>query len=145
MKKIFLILIFSVLALSCSSEDSNPAVVTTNYQGTFKAVSFEYRGKTISVSDCQGNSKIIINEDKSGVYESYEYNSTIGSCAATESLTGTWQVTNNKLVLSKNHQLVKSLDLESISSTEIKVIDNSHNVDALPGNDEAVLSFVKIQ
>ncbi|ASK30625.1 hypothetical protein CEY12_11105 [Chryseobacterium sp. T16E-39] len=145
----FLISFFLLVTIiSCSSDnDNNNVVENVNVNGNWKPYKYEFRGKTYMVNDCELKGQLLINGDFSGVYERYGL-STSETCTKFDSFVGKWTFDNlySTLTLTYNEGgTVKTLkkEIDSFSSTELRIYDNSKNLDTVPGNDEAVLIFIK--
>lgn len=134
--------------ISCSNEDNNNVVEEKiNITGSWKPYKYEFRGKTIMVSNCQQQGLIQINTDLSGVYERYDV-STTGNCNKFDSFVGNWSYDNlySSLTITYTEaNVVKTMkkDIDAYSMTELRMYDNSQNLDNVPGNDEAILVFRK--
>lgn len=143
-------ILFLMGIVSCSNDDNDNMSVDNNVaiNGTWKPYKYEFRGKTIMVSDCELQGLININTDFSGAYERYEISPTSGNCNKADSFTGKWSFDKlyNTLTLTYTESGVdKTLkkSVQSYSATELKISDNSKNLDTTPGNDEAILVFIK--
>lgn len=139
---------FLMCIISCSNDDDNNNIVdNVSINGNWKPYKYEFRGKTYMVNDCGLKGQLLINADFTGVYERYDL-STSGNCTKFDSFAGKWGYDNlySTLTLTYNEGgAVKTLkkEVESFSITELRVYDNSKNLDNVPGNDEAVLIFIK--
>jgi len=147
----FLIGLIAIMGVvSCSSDDdrSNSRAEEVNINGTWKPSRYEFKGKSYPVSTCEKKGQILINTDFSGVYERYEAGAGSGECIKPESYSGKWAYDKmyGKLTLAYTEaEVSKNLQktVEDFSATELKIADNSKNIDGIPGNDEAVLVFRK--
>ena len=146
--KVFVGILFFVSIISCSSDnDSNNVDTYISINGNWKAYKYEFRGKTIALNDCEQKSAIVINPDFAGSYERYE-TSTSGSCTNPDSFIGKWNYDNlySSLTITYNEGgVTKTLkkEVQSFSETELRISDNSKNLDNVPGNDQATLVFRK--
>ncbi|MDR6921902.1 MULTISPECIES: lipocalin family protein [Chryseobacterium] len=134
--------------ISCSSDSDNSVVdevVTVN--GTWRPYKYEFRGKNIMLNDCEDKGLIVINNDFSGVYDRYESSATTDDCTLVDSFTGKWTYDKLYNVLTLEYTDEEGLDktmrkeIKTYSTTELRIRDNSKNLDNQPGNDEAVLVF----
>ncbi|PIF47433.1 lipocalin-like protein [Chryseobacterium sp. 52] len=147
--RFFIGIFLLVWTVSCSNED-NDNVVTENISinGSWKPYKYEFRGKTILLSDCERKGQILINADFSGAYDRYETDAVNGNCIKPDSFTGQWVFDKMYSILNLTYteggvsKTVKK-EIDSFSSTELRIHDNSKNLDNVPGNDEAVLIFIK--
>ncbi|MDQ0592812.1 hypothetical protein QFZ37_001181 [Chryseobacterium ginsenosidimutans] len=144
--------LFIVIAIvaSCSNDDNREDTViqTPDINGVWKPARYEYKGKTYTVSDCEKKGQILVNTNFSGVYERYGISSSGTDCNLYDSFSGNWSYDNMSKVLTLNYienGVAKTLkkQIEDFSSTELKITDNSKNLDNIPGNDEASLIFTK--
>lgn len=144
MKKGFVFSLFIFFFLSSCNRDESPKTTpnTMNYVGVWKPSHYELKGKTYSLTDCQKKGVINIQTTMAGSYESYE---TISSnCSNVESFAGTWQTSSSELKLNYSEAGVthtKILNVNTLSTSQLKVDDNTHNIDGIPGNDEAVIVY----
>ncbi|WP_347219787.1 lipocalin family protein [Chryseobacterium sp.] len=133
--------------VSCSSDDDNtPVMNNTNIAGSWKPSNYEFRGKTIALNDCEGKGQLVINADYSGNYGRYEKAG--DNCNLIDSYSGKWSYDKlyNVLVLTYeegNETKTLKKDVESYSETELRIWDESKNLDSSPGNDKAILIFRK--
>ena len=133
---------------SCSSDDDRAVVnENVNINGTWKPYKYEFKGKDIMLNDCEKKGTIFINPDFSGSYERYDVASS-GNCNLFDSFGGKWTFDKMYQTLTLTYTesgVSKTLkkEIDSYSSTELRINDSSKNLDATPGNDEAVLVFRK--
>lgn len=147
----FLIGLIAIMGIiSCSSDDnrSNSITEEVGINGTWKPSRYEFKGKSYPVSTCEKNGQILINTDFSGVYERYEAGAGSGECIKPESYSGKWAYDKmyGKLTLTYTEAGVSKIlqkTVEDFSATELKIADGSKNVDGIPGNDDAVLVYIK--
>ncbi|MGH1519561.1 lipocalin family protein [Chryseobacterium sp. JK1] len=135
--------------VSCSNDDDNNNVVTNEVgiNGTWKPFKYEFRGKNIALNDCEDKGVIMINADFSGAYDRYE-SGTSGNCNLSDSFVGKWtydSLYNTLTITYLDGGVTKTMkkEVQSYSSTELRIRDNSKNLDNSPGNDEATLVFRK--
>lgn len=146
--RFFIGILLLVGIVSCSSDNDNNVVEENiSIDGSWKPYKYEFRGKTIMVGDCQQQGLIQINPDLSGVYERYD-TSTSGGCNKFDSFVGKWKYDKlyNTLTITyieSDTQKTMIKNVESYSATELRIHDNSQNLDNVPGNDEAILVFRK--
>lgn len=145
--RLFIGIIMLMCFASCSSDNANVIEENVSITGNWKPYKYEFRGKNIMLDDCQKKGQILINGDFSGVYERYGL-STTGDCHKLDSFVGKWSYDKlyNILTLTyaesgENKTMKKEVD--SYSTTELRIHDNSQNLDNVPGNDEAILVFRK--
>lgn len=135
--------------VSCSSDDNNNVVEENiSINGSWKPYKYEFRGKTIMVGDCQQQGQISINADLSGVYERYDISESSGGCNKFDSFVGKWnydKLYNTLTITYTEADIVKTLkkQVESYSTTELRISDSSKNLDNAPGNDTATLVYRK--
>ena len=147
----FLIGLIAIMGIvSCSSDDdrSNSKTEEVSVNGTWKPSRYEFKGKSYPVSTCEKKGQILINTDFSGVYERYETGAGAGECIKPESYSGKWAYDRmyGKLTLTYTEAGVSKTSqktVEDFSATELKIVDGSKNVDGIPGNDDAVLVYIK--
>lgn len=135
--------------VSCSNDDDRGTTVieTPNINGVWKPARYESKGKTYPLNDCERKGQLLVNNDLSGVYERYDTPSS-GSCNLLDSFSGKWEYDNMNKILTLTYNEsgnIKTLkkEVEDFSTTELRILDNTKNLDGLPGNDEASLVFVK--
>lgn len=133
---------------SCSSDDANVIVQEVQINGNWTPYKYEFRGKDVQLNDCERKGQLVINADFSGVYERYAIVEPTGNCNKVESYPGKWSYDKMNHILTLTYTeagttktLVKEVD--TFSETELKISDNSKNLDSVPGNDEGVLVFRK--
>lgn len=142
-----LIAIISIVSCSNDDERGTTVIETPNINGVWKPARYEFKGKIYPLNDCEKKGQLLVNNDLSGVYERYDTPSA-GSCNLLDSFSGKWEYDNmNKiltLIYSENGN-TKTLkkEVEDFSTTELRIFDNTKNLDGLSGNDEASLVFVK--
>lgn len=142
-----LIAIISIVSCSNDDERGTTVIETPNINGVWKPARYEFKGKIYPLNDCEKKGQLFVNNDLSGVYERYDTPSA-GSCNLLDSFSGKWEYDNmNKiltLIYSENGN-TKTLkkEVEDFSTTELRIFDNTKNLDGLSGNDEASLVFVK--
>lgn len=148
--KFLISLIVMMSIISCSSDDSreNTEIKTPDINGVWKPYQYEYKGKTYPVSTCQQKGQISVNTDFSGVYERYDVAPSSGECNMFDSFAGKWSYDNMSGTLTLTYTeagVVKTLkkDVDTFSDTELKISDNTRDLDNIPGNDDAVLVFIK--
>ncbi|MDR6463315.1 lipocalin family protein [Chryseobacterium sediminis] len=147
----FLIGLIAIMGIvSCSSDDdrSNSKTEEVSVNGTWKPSRYEFKGKNYPVSTCEKKGQILINTDFSGVYERYEAGAGAGECIKPESYSGKWAYDRmyGKLTLTYTEAGVSKTSqktVEDFSATELKITDGSKNVDGIPGNDDAVLVYIR--
>lgn len=147
----FLIGLIAIMGIvSCSSDDdrSNTRVDEVSINGTWKPSRYEFKGKSYPVSACEKKGQILVNTDFSGVYERYDTDAGTGNCVKPESYSGKWTYDRmyGKLTLTYTEAGVTKTSqktVEDFSSTELRIADNSKNVDGIGGNDDAVLVYIK--
>ncbi|MDR2237783.1 MAG: lipocalin family protein [Chryseobacterium sp.] len=143
----FFIAIFLIIGFaSCDDDKDNEAKL--DITGTWKPSKYEFKGKTILLNDCEKKGVIQINTDFSGAYERFISEAVTGNCLQPDSRTGDWSVDNVYSTLTfryKEEGTPKTLkkEIESVTNTELRVMDNSKNLDDIEGNDEAILVFTK--
>lgn len=135
--------------VSCSNDDDHHQAVANDVSinGTWKPFKYEFRGKNIVLNDCEDKGVIMINADFSGAYDRYE-SGVSGNCNLSDSFVGKWAFDSlyNTLTITYNDAgVTKTMkkQVQSYSDTELRINDNSKNLDNTPGNDEAVLVFGK--
>lgn len=135
--------------VSCSNDDDDHQAVANDVSinGTWKPFKYEFRGKNIVLNDCEDKGVIMINADFSGAYDRYE-SGVSGNCNLSDSFVGKWAFDSlyNTLTITYNDAgVTKTMkkQVQSYSDTELRINDNSKNLDNTPGNDEAVLVFGK--
>ncbi|QBJ86669.1 hypothetical protein DDI74_10525 [Chryseobacterium gleum] len=134
---------------SCSSDDDHAVVnENVNISGNWKPYKYEFRGKEVMLSDCEKKGVIFINPDFSGSYERYDVSSSSGSCNLFDSFGGKWVFDKMYQTLTLTYTesgVSKTMkkEVDSYSSTELRINDNSKNLDNMPGNDDAVLVYIK--
>ncbi|WP_313215048.1 hypothetical protein [Soonwooa sp.] len=148
MKKIFLSIAIAGLLGSCSSDREPSPSQPVNLNGTFKLSHYEFKSKNFNISGCDINDKIVVNTDKTGVYENSEFNDATQACYNSESLSGIWNLQSQEGLLVLKYlangvEQSKVFNLISVSDTEIRIESNSKNVDGIPGNDNAIAVWVK--
>lgn len=147
MKNIFytvLILFF----ISCRDEPNHQNTTALEdynkqIQGTWTPSYYEYKGKIYPVNDCQKSGRILVSSDMSGTYEVYDMN---GSCQNLNNYIGIWSYGTNGLSITYTENgvsKIKNLPFNTISDSELKLYDNSKNLDGLGGLDEAILVYIK--
>jgi len=141
--------IFLLMSIASCSSDDDRAVVNenVNINGTWKPYKYEFKGKDIMLNDCEKKGTIFINPDFSGSYERYDVASS-GNCNLFDSFGGKWTFDKMYQTLTLTYTesgVSKTLkkEIDSYSSTELRINDSSKNLDTTPGNDEAVLVFRK--
>jgi hypothetical protein len=147
----FLIGLIVIMGMvSCSSDDDRVSSVTEEMgiNGTWRPSRYEFKGKSYPVSTCEKKGQILINTDYSGVYERYEEGTGSGDCTKPESYSGKWAYDRmyGKLTITYTESGVSKTSqktVEDFSATELKIADGSKNVDGIPGNDDAVLVYIK--
>lgn len=148
--RIFVGIFLLICAVSCSNGDDDNVVAPepVNVSGNWKPVKYEFRGKTIPLSACEQKGHILINTDFSGSYDRYDTEAVTGNCVKPDSFAGQWvfdqlySTLNLKYVEGGVTKTVQK-EIESFSPTELRILDNSKNLDNVPGNDEATLIFIK--
>lgn len=146
--KFFIGIFLFMAAISCSGNDDNDnAVESVNINGKWKPYKYEFRGKSIMLDDCEKKGEISINPDFSGTYERYDI-STSGNCDNVDSFGGKWSYDNNNssLMMTYNEAgAIKTLKktVQSFTDVELRILDNSKDLDDIPGNDQATLVFAK--
>ncbi|MCP1301020.1 lipocalin family protein [Chryseobacterium sp. S0630] len=135
--------------VSCSNDDDDHQAVANDVSinGIWKPFKYEFRGKNIVLNDCEDKGVIMINADFSGAYDRYE-SGVSGNCNLSDSFVGKWAFDSlyNTLTITYNDAgVTKTMkkQVQSYSDTELRINDNSKNLDNTPGNDEAVLVFGK--
>ncbi|WET47379.1 lipocalin family protein [Chryseobacterium indologenes] len=133
---------------SCSSDEANVIVQEVQINGSWTPYKYEYRGKDVQLNDCDRKGQLVINADFSGVYERYAIVEPTGNCNKVESYPGKWSYDKMNHILTLTYTeagtsktLVKEVD--TFSETELRISDNSKNLDNVPGNDEGILVFRK--
>lgn len=144
MHKIIIVL-FAFIFIGCRSDDNKPQNTTVSIVGSWKPVRYEFHGKTYSVTDCQKKSELLVNSNMTGYYDSYYYTT---MCEHTASYTGSWHFDQNNEILSISYidngvTKTKTFTVSNVSSTELSLLDNSHDIDGIAGNDNAELVFKK--
>ncbi|WP_170872107.1 lipocalin family protein [Chryseobacterium sp. RU33C] len=134
-------------ATSCSSNTDDNTIIedSVNITGNWKPYKYEFRGKTILLNECEKKGQISINTDFSGVYENYNIVDS-GNCGLIESYTGKWSFENSNLTLTySDGGNVKTFKktVQSFDNFELRISDNSKDLDDTSGNDNAILVFVK--
>ncbi|WP_312322986.1 lipocalin family protein [Soonwooa sp.] len=148
MKKIILSIIMGSIIISCNNDREPSPSQPVNLKGTFKLSHYEFKSKNYNITGCDINDKIVINSDKTGVYEDSEYNDATQGCYVAENYAGTWNLQSQEGLLilkykSNGLDQTKSFDLIGISDTEIRLEISSKNIDGNPGNDNAVAVWTK--
>ncbi|WP_318846511.1 lipocalin family protein [Chryseobacterium sp. JV558] len=134
---------------SCSNDDDRAVVnEDVSINGSWKPYKYEFKGKDIMLTDCEKKGIIFINPDFSGSYERYDVSSSSGNCNLFDSFGGKWTFDKMYQTLTLTYTeagVTKTLkkEIDSYSNTELKINDNSKNLDNTPGNDEGVLVFRK--
>ncbi|PRB02008.1 hypothetical protein CQ046_13675 [Chryseobacterium sp. MYb7] len=146
--RLFIGILLLMSIASCSSDDDRTVVnENVSINGTWKPYKYEFKGKEIMLSDCEKKGIIFINPDFSGSYERYDASSS-GNCNLFDSFGGKWTFDKMYQTLTLTYTesgVSKTLkkEIDSYSSTELRINDSSKNLDTTPGNDEAVLVFRK--
>ncbi|CAA7197152.1 lipocalin family protein [Chryseobacterium potabilaquae] len=150
MKFLTNLIVAMILVSSCSNGDSREDTTfeIPNINGMWKPSRYEYKGKIYSLPDCEKNGQLLVNIDFSGVYEEFGKSSVDNNCNKFISFAGKWgyDAMNRMLTLSyKENGVTKTLtkEVEDFSDVELKIFDNSKDLDGIPGNDEASLIFTK--
>jgi len=145
--KYFIGIVFLMMAVGCTSDDDTPVTDdNVSINGTWRPYKYEFRGKNIMLNDCEDKGVLSINTDFSGFYDRYEKSETTGECIATDSYAGKWNYDKlySNLTLTYNesgeNKIIKK-QIQGFSDAELRIQDNSKNLDNVPGNDEAVLVF----
>lgn len=148
--KIFYIFVMMCLFLSCSNDENRGTTImeTPKINANWKPSNYEYKGKIYNLNDCDKKGQLLINTDFSGVYENFEKSSASSACITLESYSGKWSYDNLTRVLTLTYNEAgapKTLkkEIESFSDSELRIIDNTKNLDGIPGNDEALLIYIK--
>ncbi|ANF51285.1 hypothetical protein A0O34_12515 [Chryseobacterium glaciei] len=143
----YIIVIFLLLGMvSCSTDEPNVIVENTSINGNWKPYKYIFRGKDIMLNECESKGQLLINTDFSGVYERYGLSDS-GNCNTLDSFEGNWKYDNlNTLILTyiesgATKTLTKKVN--SYSDIELRINDNSKNLDNVPGNDEGILVYRK--
>lgn len=146
--RLFIGILLLMSIASCSSDDDRTVVnENVSINGAWKPYKYEFKGKEIMLSDCEKKGIIFINPDFSGSYERYDASSS-GNCNLFDSFGGKWTFDKMYQTLTLTYTesgVSKTLkkEIDSYSSTELRINDSSKNLDTTPGNDEAVLVFRK--
>lgn len=132
--------------ISCSSDNENSVEEVVTVNGTWRPYKYEFRGKNIMLNDCEDKGLIVINSDFSGAYDRYESSTTSDACTLVDSFSGKWSYDKLYNVLTLEYTdggVDKTIrkEIKTYSTTELRIRDNSKNLDNQPGNDEAVLVF----
>lgn len=150
MKPFISLLIFIVIVLSCSNDNSreNTVVTIPDINGVWKPSRYEFKGKTYPLNDCEKKGQILINANLSGVYERFVVSDSGPDCNLYDSFSGNWNYDNINKVLTLTYNengIAKTLkkQIEDFSSTELKITDSSKDLDNVAGNDEASLIYIK--
>ncbi|UKB83313.1 lipocalin family protein [Chryseobacterium sp. MEBOG06] len=147
--KFFIGILFLLSFASCSSDDNSDVFnEEIKINGSWKPYKYEFRGKDIMVNDCTRRGQLFINANFSGLYERYDMVESSGNCNKVDSFTGSWSFDKlySTLTLSYMEAGVSKImkkEIDSYSDTELRLYDNSQNLDNVPGNDEAILVFRK--
>lgn len=147
--RLFIGILLLLGVASCSSDDDrNVTVENQNVNGSWKPYKYEFRGKDVMLSDCERKGQLLINADFSGVYERYAVAESTGNCNKVESFPGKWNFDKLYSTLTLTYTeagISKTLkkEIDGFSDTELRILDNSKNLDSEPGNDEAILVFRK--
>lgn len=147
MKYFIGILLFMGIVSCSNDDDNNVAANEVSINGTWKPFKYEFRGKTITLNECEDKGVIMINADFSGAYDRYEAGVS-GNCNLSDSFVGKWaydKLYNTLAITYTEAGVTKTMkkEVQSYSDTELRIRDNSKNLDNIPGNDEAVLVFRK--
>ncbi|MDR6369564.1 hypothetical protein J2795_000199 [Chryseobacterium bernardetii] len=146
--KYFIGILLLMGVASCSNDDDNNVVTNdASINGTWRPFKYEFRGKNITLNDCEDKGVIMINADFSGAYDRYE-SSASGNCNLSDSFVGKWtydKLYNTLTITYTDAGVTKTMkkQVQSYSDSELRINDNSKNLDNTPGNDEAVLVFRK--
>lgn len=145
--KFFIGFFLFMVVTSCSSSNDDNSIIedSVNITGNWKPYKYEFRGKTILLNECEKKGQISINTDFSCVYERYNLANS-GNCGLTESYSGKWSFDNSSLTLTYSEAgTIKTLKrtVQSFDDFELRISDNSKDLDDTPGNDNAILVFVK--
>ncbi|RNA63418.1 hypothetical protein D1631_16580 [Chryseobacterium nematophagum] len=150
MKFLMNLIVVMMLVSSCSNDDSrqDTAFEIPNINGTWKPSRYEYKGKVYSLSECEKNGLLLVNTDFSGVYEKFGVSPIDNNCNKFISFAGKWSYDAMNRVLTLTYKEsgdTKTLtkEVEDFSDVELKILDNSKDLDGIPGNDEATLIFTK--
>lgn len=147
--RFFIGILLLVGVASCSSDDdANVINQEVQINGNWIPYKYEYRGKDVQLNDCDRKGQLAINADFSGVYERYAIVEPTGSCNKVESYPGKWSYDKMDHILTLTYTEAgtsKTLkkEVETFSETELRILDNSKNLDNVPGNDEGTLVFRK--
>ncbi|SEH27750.1 Lipocalin-like domain-containing protein [Chryseobacterium culicis] len=146
--KYFIGILLLMGIVSCSNDEDNKVVVNeVGINGTWKPFKYEFRGKNIALNDCEDKGVIMINADFSGAYDRYE-KGVSGNCNLSDSFVGKWtydSLYNTLTITYTDAGVTKTLkkEVQSFSDTELRINDNSKDLDNTPGNDQAILVFRK--
>ena len=146
--KYFIGILLLMGVASCSNDDDNNVVTNdASINGTWRPFKYEFRGKNITLNDCEDKGVIMINADFSGAYDRYE-SSASGNCNLSDSFVGKWtydKLYNTLTITYTDAGVTKTMkkQVQSYSDSELRINDNSKNLDNTPGNDEATLVFRK--
>ncbi|WP_294249396.1 lipocalin family protein [uncultured Chryseobacterium sp.] len=150
MKLLISFLLMAGMAISCSNSDEreNTVLPAPDLNGVWKPVRYEYKGKIYLLADCEKKGQISVNSNFSGVYERYGSTGSSSNCTLYDSFAGNWSYDKVTKILTLTYQengISKMLkkEVQDFSSVELKITDNSQNLDNVLGNDEASLVFTK--
>lgn len=149
MKKIFY-LAFVLLSLSACKDNNGEDEVSQpiSLVGTWKIDHYEFKGKTYNVTSCDKDDVIVIQAINAGSYKNSEWSPSINACDYVENYVGTWLFIplESKLVLNYRENMIdktKTINLTEYSSKQLKIDNNTKNIDGIPGNDAAVEVWVR--
>lgn len=149
MKKILYLVCVLLLVSACKDNDrENEVSQPINLVGTWKIDHYEFKGKKYDVTSCDKEDAIVIQASNAGSYKKSEWSSSINACDYIENYVGTWFFAplESKLVLTYKENTVdktKTINLSEYSSQQLKIDNNTKNIDGIPGNDAAVEVWVK--
>lgn len=144
----YLVLPILVALASCDKDDESTSSKPLEINGTYKIHHYEYKSKNYNVVGCDVGDKILINADKTGVFENSELNDATQACYLLESLAGNWEIKSQEGVLNLKYnkngvQQTRTFTISGISDTEIRIENSSKNIDGIPGNDDVIEVWTK--
>lgn len=141
MKLFYKILIGLMMFSSCSGDDnsnSSPSIVGNWKQ--INQIDFCSTGsqEIVSLNTCQQTGRLLFNDNGTYTWTLYEFNGS--NCVLDETLTGTWEITNNMLTVTSQGETFQYTTLEITENTlKIGADENSSNPD--PCNDGVLTKF----
>lgn len=97
MKKLFLtslVVVLSLVSVSCSSDDDGGSLPATLTGGTWKLVSLSINGDDVTATEldvCDLEETYVFNEDNTFVFNSNKSEDSNGNCSGGNTVNGIWQ------------------------------------------------------